>query len=124
MIYNDGGVTVDKDFVRFGPKSYAINKINTVEIREYHPYGKIGLIICAFISGAAILSAVPDFTIGKLVVAAIFGALTYWFLMRSKIVEYRLFLMTSSSEAQAYMTRDQDEVFRLRAAIEGAMSRS
>jgi hypothetical protein len=31
-------VSVDRDFARFGSKSYAINKINTVEVRERKPH--------------------------------------------------------------------------------------
>ncbi len=37
--YRQGSVTVDQDFARFGSKSYAINKINTVDVRERSPNG-------------------------------------------------------------------------------------
>ena len=51
------------------------------------------------------------------------GAVAHHLWKRSKIVEYQLFLMTSSSSAQAYTTRDEDEIIALREAIEEAMSR-
>lgn len=33
---------IDDDFARFGAKSYAINKINSVDVRERQPYGRTG----------------------------------------------------------------------------------
>ena len=35
-------ITVDNDFARFGSKSYAINKINSVEVRERKLGGRGG----------------------------------------------------------------------------------
>jgi hypothetical protein len=40
---------------------------------------------------------------------------------KSQIREYQLFLMTSSSEAQAFVTRNREEVLSLRHSIERAM---
>ena len=58
---------------------------------------------------------------GSFIFAALFAGLAYWQWQRSKIREYLLFLMTSSSETQAFVTRNQEEVFDLRSRIEGAM---
>lgn len=33
-------VSVDQHFARFGAKSYAINKINSVEVRRRYPNGR------------------------------------------------------------------------------------
>jgi len=52
-----------------------------------------------------------------------FGALTYWAWQRHKIVEYSLYLTTSSSEAQALATRDESQVLELRDALETAIAR-
>lgn len=36
----ENSVSVDRDFARFGNKSYAINKINSVEVRQHHPHNQ------------------------------------------------------------------------------------
>lgn len=122
-------VTVDKDFARFGAKSYAINKINTVEVRERKPHGQAGMFIfgvLAFIFGMSGLgtlfgSGESSGGITSLIIAAIFGFIAYRLWLRSKIVEYQLFLMTSSSEAQAITSRDGEMIDDLRRKIESAM---
>ena len=122
-----GGISVDKDFARFGSKSYAINKINTVEVRERQPYGLGSAVICGLIGLAAVgigrgqMNTHNGSPAGMIVVGVMFLGLTVWLWKRSTIVEYQLFLMTSSSEAQAYTSRDQDEVLSLRDSIEAAM---
>jgi len=121
-------VTVDRDFARFGAKSYAINKINSVEVRERKPNGKGGAIVCGVLAtfcgfGALGSLTSPDGgTIVWLIVAAVFGFAAYSLWQESKIVEYQLFLMTSSSEAQAFVSRREDEVISLRDRIEQAMA--
>lgn len=125
-----GAVSVDQHFARFGSKSYAINKINSVDIRVARPHGEGAIWIwglLALICGLAFfgsLSAPEGPSVGGLILAAIFAFLAYRAWLSSKIREYRLFLMTSSSEAQAYVTRDRDEVIRLREKIEKAMAAS
>lgn len=114
-------VTVDDDFARFGGKSYAINKINSVEVRKRHPYGQSAAFLCGLITIIFLFASAgsPAF----IVLALVFGFLTYLAWRRAKIVEYQLFLMTSSSEAQAFVTRDGEEVQALRDKIERAMTR-
>ncbi len=122
-------VLVDDDFARFGNKSYAINKINSVEVRERAPFGKGGAILCGIIAAFCAMSFLgglggqdgPSST--ALILAVIFAGLCWWQLQKAKIREYQLFLMTSSSEAQAFVTRDEDEVYGLRQQIESAMQR-
>ena len=129
-------VTVDDDFARFGNKSYAINKINSVEVRSRRPHGKAAIYIwglltliflLAFIGSMSVPTTDPSApTPSPLVMlglAALFGWLAYWAWLKSKIVEYKLFLMTSSSEAQAFVSFDGLEVQSLRDRIEGAMAR-
>ena len=121
-------VSVDDDFARFGAKSYAINKINSVEVRERQPYGRGGAILCGLLCLFAIMAGwnslgAPDGPSGSSFVLAIFFAgLAYWLWQRANIREYLLFLMTSSSETQAFVTRSEDEVASLRERIEAAMS--
>jgi hypothetical protein len=128
--FDNGSVSVDNDFARFGAKSYAINKINTVEVRERQPHGIGSAIICAIIAILCLMAAIGKITDGKsdevlstFLFAAIFGGIAYWCWVRSKILEYQLYLMTTSSEAQAYTSRDAETVSELRTQIERAMTR-
>jgi hypothetical protein len=121
------GITVDRDFARFGSKSYAINKINTVEVRERKPHGIIGALICSSIALICLISVFPSLNTpggnpgASIAFTLIFGGLALWLWRRSGIIEYQLFLMTSSSEAQAFTSRSGDEVYGLRDSIEQAM---
>jgi len=122
MHYQNGGIVVDDDFVRFGSKSYAINKINTVDVRARKVRGK-GL---AYGIGAiGLLLLIGGFgekgSSGMIVFGVVMLGLAALLYRRPDVYEYSLFLMTSSSEAQAFKTNDVDEVTNLRAAIEAAM---
>lgn len=127
--FNAPDVSVDNTFARFGAKSYAINKINSVEVRERKPHGIVGILFFGFLAICFALSAFGSLIGPKpaegagvsIVVALILGGLTFICVRRHQIIEYQLFLMTSSSEAQAYQTRDKGEVVKLRSAIETAM---
>ena len=119
--YRSGGISVDKDFARFGSKSYAINKINTVDVRERNPYGSLMLVIGGLCLLISILVCVTNFTGGSFVVALAFAGITYWGWLRSQTVVYDLYLKTSSSDVQAYESRDGNEVTKLRVAVEQAM---
>ncbi len=124
MLYQQGDVSVDLNFARFGAKSYAINKINTVEVRNRRPYGQGLPFLFGIIAFACFMTILMDgIGAGSAIGLLLFGALAYWAWQRQKTVEYSLFLMTSSSEAQALSTRDQTEVMGLRDAIETAMTR-
>jgi hypothetical protein len=114
-------VSVDKDFARFGGKSYAINKINTVEVRERRPHGVAGALVCAFIVLICVLSAAGGGGAGAIGIAAFFTVLAYFSWRKSQRIEYQLFLMTSSSEAQALASRDRLMIMNLREQIERAM---
>ena len=121
--YSNGIVSVDQNFDRFASKSYAINKINTVDVRENNPHG-IGLaIIYGLLAAGCAWAAISAGSVGTFVVAVLFAYLTMWAWRRSKIVDYHLYLMTSSSSTQAYTTRDPAEIMDLRNAIESAMVR-
>ena len=121
-------VRIDEDFARFGSKSYAINKINSVDVRVRKPHG-VGLAILfalgAFlfvVSGADQLGKPDSVAPTSFVLGAVLGGLSAWLFKRSTIREYHLFLMTSSSEAQAFVSRDEGEVATLRDEIETAMA--
>jgi hypothetical protein len=115
-------VSVDRDFARFGSKSYAINKINSVEVRKRYPHTHLGTFLLGLLTFICAMSAVGGGGAGAWVLAAICAAGAYWAWRRSQIIEYQLFLMTSSSEAQAISSRDGDLIDRLRNRIEQAMT--
>jgi hypothetical protein len=114
-------VSVDSNFARFGDKSYAVSKINSVEVRRRHPYGR-GLPFClGLLTLICGLSALGGGGAASFVLALVFGGLTYLAWRRSETIEYQLFLMTSSSEAQALTSRDGPMIESLRDQIERAM---
>ena len=126
-MYNQDGVSVDEHFVRTGGKSYAINKINSVEVREKVTPGKTGWRVAWFI---AVLLVVMGISMSKdgvspvvpLIIAAFLALVGYSsFQKRHPKTAYELYLMTSSSEVQAFVTSDGDTVRDLRDAIERAM---
>jgi hypothetical protein len=126
--YKSETITVDDDFARFGGKSYAINKINTVEVRETKPHGIFALLLFGFLSLTSLLSMLGAITSGQnpgaaAIMLVVCAGLAFWAWKRRQIVDHHLFLMTSSSEAQAYTSRDGDQVAALRERIEKAMTR-
>lgn len=123
-------VSVDRDFARFGSKSFAINKINTVEVKARHPHsqkaffawGLLGLICLLLFAGGQQDSGASGATVFALLLCAFFAFLAYRSWKRSKIVEYQLFLMTSSQAVQALKSEDGGLIEGLRDRIERAMA--
>ena len=111
-------INIDDHFVRVGGKSYAIDKINSVEVRAGKPKGK-GPAIGAAIAAVAVLFA----GVAGFIVALILGFIAWRLWQDAGKRNYQLFLMTSSGEAEAVQTTDAGEIARLREAIEGAMRR-
>lgn len=115
-------VSVDRDFARFGSKSYAINKINSVDVRSRHPHGQGAMFVFGLLTLIFVIYASDGGGALSWALAALLGGLSYWAWRRSKIIEYQLFLMTSSSEAQAISSRDGAMIDSLRDRIERAMT--
>jgi hypothetical protein len=123
-------VSVDRDFARFGSKSYAINKINSVDVRAHHPHRQSAALGWGLAASICLLVAFAQSdnstgtgnTAAFLFLGMLFGFLAYRASQRSKIVEYQLFLMTSSSETQAIVSEDGDMIHELRQRIERAMA--
>lgn len=122
--YSKGNISVDAHFARFGEKSYAIDKINSVEVRSKPKAEGGGLLLCSIIALIAAVVFFNDPGMGSAVVFALSagGAYLCWQEMQKRI--YSLYLMTSSSEAQAIATEDGDDIDRLRRAIESAMTKA
>jgi hypothetical protein len=110
-------VSVDRDFARFGSKSYAINKINTVDVRSRHPHSQAAMLLWGLGAFVCIFFGPVGW-----ILAFVCGALAYFAWRKSQIVEYCLYLITSSSEQQALKSTDEDFISDLRERIEAAMS--
>lgn len=109
-------IMIDDHFVRFGSKSYALDKINSVEVRSGKPQGITGAVILALVA-VAVAFAGP---VG-MVIAIVFAVLAWRQWQRRDRRQHQLFLMTSSGEAQAIESYDGDHVHAFRSAIEAAM---
>lgn len=122
-------VSVDNDFARFGAKSYAINKITSVEIREVKDKNGGCLVaataVLTLVFGLVALGSLGNSEFGAgvtfFLLAAFFGWLTSLAVKRSKRLNYQLFLITAASEQQAYESRDPADVYGLRDQVEAAM---
>jgi len=122
-------VTVDNNFARFGDKSYAINKINTVEVQEVCPH-KMGFATMLLGLAAAVLVFIAFLLLmgGSfagcgvcLLFAFVLGSPCIGAYERAQTRHFTLVLMTSSSETQAFTSTNRDEVDSLRVKIEQAM---
>lgn len=128
MGYKKGDISIDADFARFGGKSYAINKINSVEVREQRTDTNNSQIVLGIV-GALIafsgLGMLPS-NLGAAAMFVIIGVgmvgLAIYFHRQPAQYLYTLFITTSSAEAQAMQTRDRKDAFELRDAIEAAVT--
>jgi hypothetical protein len=123
-----GKITIDDKFARFGSKSYAINKINSVDVRKKVVHGET---LHWFLwGGAAVilllcLGPFRDGLIICLIVAGVMALFGYFSWERREEQRfYSLFLTTSSAENQAFISQNREDVHRLRDEIEEAISRS
>lgn len=120
--------SIDRDFVRVGDKSYAINKINSVEVRTTTQKGSRAYMAFWIIAGlfalgmlGALISGEGAF--GMFVLTAMcgfFGWLSYR--KRQDTHSYALLLVTSSGEATAVTTTDRTQIASIRSDIESAIS--
>ena len=115
-------VSVDRYFAHFGGKTFAINKINSVEVRTRQPHGGGPMLAWGCIAILALATTGGGLGASGYVIAAVAGFFAYRAWARMQVVEYQLFLMTSSSEAQAIASNDRKLISDLRDRIESAMA--
>ena len=130
--FRSGNVEVDDKFARFGSKSFAINKITSVDVRkEVTPAKQTFALLYAaaavfllFALNAALERDVANLPV--LVGVALACGFIGYRLQRAARPStlYRLFLVTSGSETQALSTNDVAYIRDLRASIEDAMAAS
>jgi hypothetical protein len=122
-------VSVDRDFARFGSKSFAINKINTVDVTARRPHSQNAFFGWGLLAAMSLLlfagggkSGVNNGTAIGLLLCLLFAFLAYRAWKRSKIIEYYLMLVTSSHSVLAIKSRDSNFIQGVRDQIERAMS--
>jgi hypothetical protein len=123
-------VSVDQDFARFGSKSFAINKINTVDVRAHRPHsqnawfgwGLLAAICLLLFVGGEQGSSAGGGTNAAAFLCLVFAILAFRAWERSKIIEYQLLLMTSSQAVQAIKSEDPEMIDGLRDRIECAIA--
>ncbi len=124
MQFQAGNISVDEHFARFGSKSYAINKITSVDVRETPPNNTgwvlIGVLagIMAFAGFGHMVDDDPTTSPFNLLLAAAIAGGVAWLLWRARRSTYRLMLATAGGEVQAMQTHDRDVIAQLRTALE------
>lgn len=127
-VYSRGHVTVDDNFARFGSKSYAINKITSVNVRT-HERTRSGWLfmliggILLLIFGASAIGG-DDRSVGAVLLVFSLAMLAASnFMYRDRISRsYELLLATAAGEVQATRALDPDAIAELREAIEMRMA--
>ncbi|AXB75456.1 DUF6232 family protein [Novosphingobium sp. P6W] len=119
MIYQQGKVSVDQHFARFGSKSYAIDKINSVDVRIDKKNSNVWMLfaICALMA-----LTIGFKSIGGWAVILVFSVIAFLTYRNQPAPVYHLMLATSSGEIQATSAGDRDAIADLRNAIESAMT--
>lgn len=121
VIYQHGQVSVDSHFARFGSKSYAIDKINSVDVRVENKQGCLWVAL-AIVAMFAFFAAVGAGSFTGWSVFGFFVLMTVLAYQKRPRPKYHLMLATSSGEVQATTGGERDEIMELRAAVEKAMT--
>ncbi|GEM_PF-925487 len=125
--YQNGNVVVEDHFVRFGSKSYALNKINSVDVTVSRKISSawLWLILLGVVFLLFALGQYQTGGSGAALVLLIMGGFFIYSGIQShknRITEtYHLMFATSSGEAQATKTKDGEAVQELRRVIEAAI---
>lgn len=121
--YTRGHVTVDESFARFGSKSYAINKITSVDVRV-HEKSSSGWLIFGIVAALVIIAGLGQIKtdVGAAVGTMVVGAALFIpaVLMYPKRISrtYTLLLATAAGEVQALAGANGEAMQELRDAIE------
>jgi hypothetical protein len=127
VYYQRGEVSVDRNFARFGEKSYAINKLTSVQVRdEEKPASSAGawfIVLALILAMVGLLDGSLAAIVLCLVLAVASGSWGYLALVGSKPRRtYRLVLVSAATEIHAHVTEDRADLLQLRDAIEKAMT--
>jgi hypothetical protein len=114
--YKSPDVVVDRDFARFGSKSYAIDKITSTDVKTTHPYSGCGIALL-LVALFCLFLAIGGFKAGIFMGLA-GGAAAIWLMTRES---FSLLIVTSASELSAYQATDKELIFTIKEAVEDAM---
>lgn len=124
MIFNNGLVSVDEHFVRVGTKSYAIDKIGSIDVRTRFVKGTNGHLIAwvaaAVVAVLAVINRSEGYALFALILA-IAGLPSYR--KRHSYTFFSLVLLTNAGETHAFESTNSEEIMDIRDAIERAMTR-
>jgi len=121
--YQRANVIVDDHFARFGSKSYAINKITSVDVKE-DIRERSGWIAFAILSGIFAIAAFGSVmagegpTAGYVVIAAILAIPAYLKFRNRRSENYTLMLATAAGEVQATQSPNREAIIELRDVLE------
>lgn len=123
MSFNNGQVSVDRNFVRVGSKSYAIDKIGSIDIRtRYIPPNRRYLLLWIGAAFAFLIGTNP-LRWDLMVLAAFLAGAGYVVHRDRKTVHlHSIVLLTTAGEAVAFESSDIEEISDIRDAIEQAMT--
>ena len=119
--YQRAHVTVDDHFARFGSKSYAINKITSVDVRAERKDRSLWLILAIIGALFIIVGIEPLISQGNpavLMVGALLAIPAALLFPKRTSWSYHLILATSAGEVQATTSESREAIDELRAAIE------
>lgn len=123
MIFNNGVVSVDAHFVRVGTKSYAVDKIGSIDVRNRFVKGSSGYVVLWVLAALCAVLALINLSGGWFVLALILGiAGLPSFRKRHSHTFFGLVLLTNAGETQAFESTDGEEIMDIRDAIERAMT--
>ena len=126
--YQRGHVIVDDNFARFGSKSYAINKITSVDVRvhEKRRSGWLAFGIVGILFLLAGLGSLAEPEKGSALTLIVLGGVCMFMAVKgfSKRLtrSYELMLATAAGEVQATTATDGDSIQELRDVIEGRIA--
>ena len=120
--YQHGEISVDETFARFGSKSYAIAKINSVDVRSRRRRGDLGWIILGLISFTMLAAGIANQNTALLCYGATGGVIAFFMRRGARIIVHRLYLSTSNAEAQAFESENRALIVGMREAIEAAIA--
>lgn len=120
--YQHGAISVDETFARFGSKSYAIAKINSVDVRSRRRGGDLGWIVVGLISFILLAAGIANWNTALLCYGAAAAVIAFFMRRGARIIVHRLYLSTSNAEAQAFESENRSLIVGMRDAIEAAIA--
>lgn len=122
MSFSNGQVSVDRNFVRVGSKSYAVDKIGSIDIRTRHVPPNRKYLLLWIGAVFAFLAGINPLRWDLMALAAFLFGAGYVVHREAKSKHFHsIVLLTTAGEAVAFESSDIEEIADIRDAIEAAM---